>query len=283
MQILRVFNNNVVLARDGEGGEVVVTGRGIGFQARQGDEVDAAKVQRVFRPTEGRDPDHSAQMIAGLPAENVLAVAEALDAVGAPATIRQRLSFIAAIADHVTLAAQRAREGKVLEYPLRAEVLTLYPDEYALGEKLLAELNKTLKDPLPQTEAVALAMHIVNAGFAGGDLSYTYRMTGVIQQMIDIVAAELGVALDSSSISVARFITHVRYLFVRLSRGEQLNHDRSVLAKQLLAEYPREMLCARKVASVVELRFDSELTTDEIAYLGLHIVRLGETERNHDD
>ena len=41
MQLLRVFNNNVVLARRGME-DVIVTGRGIGFQAQPGAEVDPA-------------------------------------------------------------------------------------------------------------------------------------------------------------------------------------------------------------------------------------------------
>ena len=36
MEILRVFNNNVVLAKGGDGGEVILTGRGLGFQAKRG-------------------------------------------------------------------------------------------------------------------------------------------------------------------------------------------------------------------------------------------------------
>ena len=40
MEILRVFNNNVVLARDELGREAILTGRGLGFQRRRGDTVD---------------------------------------------------------------------------------------------------------------------------------------------------------------------------------------------------------------------------------------------------
>ena len=39
MEILRVFNNNVVLAKGGDGGEVILTGRGLGFQAKPGQTV----------------------------------------------------------------------------------------------------------------------------------------------------------------------------------------------------------------------------------------------------
>lgn len=40
MKILQVFNNNVVLAVDELGRDVVLTGRGLGFKRRRGDTVD---------------------------------------------------------------------------------------------------------------------------------------------------------------------------------------------------------------------------------------------------
>lgn len=55
MEILRVFNNNVVLAKGGDGGEVILTGRGLGFQAKPGQTVDESKVVRTFVPSDGRD------------------------------------------------------------------------------------------------------------------------------------------------------------------------------------------------------------------------------------
>lgn len=56
MRVLRVFNNNVVLATSGEGGEVVVTGRGIGFQVKSGDPVAQDKVAKVFYPPTAATP-----------------------------------------------------------------------------------------------------------------------------------------------------------------------------------------------------------------------------------
>lgn len=67
MKLLRVFNNNLVLARDETGTEVILTGRGLGFQTRPGQEVDAARIVRKFVPDDGRDPDHLAELLAGLP------------------------------------------------------------------------------------------------------------------------------------------------------------------------------------------------------------------------
>ena len=87
MKILRVFNNNVVLARDDAGGEVILTGRGLGFQARPGRTVDPTLVTRTFIPADGRDPDHLAELLAGIPPEHVQLVGEALAEAGLDATV----------------------------------------------------------------------------------------------------------------------------------------------------------------------------------------------------
>lgn len=117
MQILRVFNNNVVLARRtgsnagtpaGEDTEdVIVTGRGIGFQAKAGDAVDPAKVVKVFVPASGRDPDHSAAMLAAVPGEFIQLVLEAMDRAHVPDTLRSKLTLVVALADHVHSAVNR--------------------------------------------------------------------------------------------------------------------------------------------------------------------------------
>ena len=64
MEILRVFNNNLVLALDEHGRDVILTGRGLGFQARPGQQVDTSKIVRTFVPLDGRDPDHLAERLA---------------------------------------------------------------------------------------------------------------------------------------------------------------------------------------------------------------------------
>ncbi|MGS2664205.1 PRD domain-containing protein [Corynebacterium glucuronolyticum] len=278
MKILRVFNNNVVLAKSSSG-EVIATGRGIGFQAHRGDTVPQEKVQRVFVPTDGRDPDHLAEMLAFIPARHIAVVSEALEEVDPAGQLKDKITLITAIADHLGFAIQRAKDHEPMVYPLKSEVENLYPDEYRLAQAVIAAVNRKIEVELPDSESVAIALHLVNAGFASGDLSYTYQMTGVIQQMLEVISSHYGVPLDSSTMSVARFITHLRYLFVRLARGDQLVDEKSQLADHIFTLYPDAAGCVEQIVSIIELRFDTELTKEEIAYLTLHVARLGTTER----
>ncbi|MDR7328806.1 HPr family phosphocarrier protein [Corynebacterium guangdongense] len=276
-QILRVFNNNVVLAQDRRG-EVILTGRGLGFQARPGDAVDESKVVRTFVPTDGRDPDHLAELIAGIPIEYVELVTNAVARAGLGATALSSPTLIMALADHVHFAVQRAGRDEHIEYPLLAEVRTLYTDEYLQAQVMLEYINSRLvanaHEVLPDHEAVALTLHLVNAGFSSGDLSFTYTMTGVLHQLISTVEADFGVTLDPSGVSVGRFITHLRYLFVRIRQHEQLEDGHSEIGAAIRRAHPEAFRTARRLAAVLELRLGATLNDDEVSYLTLHVGRI---------
>jgi len=273
MEIARVFNNNLVLALDEGGREVILTGRGLGFQARPGQAVDPRKVVRTFVPVDGRDPDHLAGLLAGIPPEHIQLVGDALTEVGLDAVSRNP-SLVIALADHVSFALRRVAIGMDLEYPLLAEVQHLYAEEYLQAQALLAAINTRDGVDLPTAEAVGLALHLVNAGFATGDLSYTYKMTGVIQQMVAVIEQTYGLDLDTGGVSTGRFITHLRYLFVRIHQHRQLSEEHSAVGAAIRQAYPDATECAVRLAALLELRLGVALTEDEVSYLALHVARV---------
>ncbi len=274
MKTLRVLNNNVVLARDDKGQEVILTGRGIGFNARQGKPVDPALIVRVFVPADGRDPDHLAEALALVGEEVLRAVVIALGEVGIEGRESTRPTLAIAVADHVAGALDRARRGVVVEYPLRAEAQALYADEYAQAQRLLAAINERVDPKLDPAEATALTLHLVNAGFASGDLSFTYTMTGVIQQMLAVVQRQYGLDASRESMSAARFITHVRYLFVRIQQHRQLTGHESTIGTGIRRHYPEATRTAQRLATIVEMRLGESLSEDEVSYLALHVARM---------
>ena len=113
-------------------------------------------------------------------------VIDAMHSVDMSEALRSKLTLVVAIADHIHGAVSR---GKPVAYPLEAEVRHLYADDFALAQKLLTAINSGLHKPLAPDEAVALTLHLVNAGFAVGDLSGTYRMTGLIQQILAVIGS----------------------------------------------------------------------------------------------
>lgn len=279
MELLRVFNNNVVLARDPGGSEVILTGRGLGFQAKPGQDVDPAKIVRTFVPEDGRSPDSLGAMVASISPEILSLADRALEAGRAELDIRRSAVLTVALADHLSFAIKRLADGIAFEYPLEAEVSHLYPAELRAARIILDHVNATLDSPLADGEAVSIAMHLVNAGFAAGDLSFTYQMTGVFAQLFDVLEQASGRPIDRETVNSARFITHLRYFFVRASSGKQLDEGASKLSSAIRDSYPEAYATALKLQSVLELRLGDAMTDDEATYLTLHVARLMDENR----
>lgn len=279
MYILRVFNTNVVLARDGGGREVVLTGRGLGYQARPGQQVDVAKVLRTFVPEEGSSPESFAAMLATIAPEHVHLVDRVLAPVWAELRREPSSTTVLALADHLSFAIKRAQNGIVGAFPLRAELAHLYPRELSWAEGIITAVNAELGVELPQDEAVPIALHLVNAAFNSDNLALTHRMTNVLSQVLDMVEAAIDRPIDRDSLNVARFITHLRYFFVRMHSDKQLADDPLSFLDAVRSGYPDAHRCALHVRGVLEMRLGQPITEDETAYLALHIARLTQPER----
>lgn len=275
MKVVQVLNNNVVLAVREDNQEVILTGWGVGFGQKPGRLVDPAKVTRTFVPESDKDPDLIARQFAELNPTFLTAVADALAEQAPTLAVRPGLSSVIALADHFQMAAVRVAAGhQDIAHPLTAEVTHLYPAEYRAATAILRSVTAALNLTLPEQEATAVALHLVGAGFMTGDLTETYRMTGVFAQVFEIIAATFDIPVDPGSVSAARFITHLRYFFARARTDRQISDGAQVLRTSLEASHPEAVECAQRLAVVLELRLGHAISEDEVAYLALHVVRL---------
>lgn len=274
MRIAQVFNNNVVLAVDEANHEVILTGRGLGFQTRPGQQVNEALVIRTFVPPESQSAEQFGSLLADIAPEYISLADEALDIARAELGQVVTASVVISFADHLSLAVKRAQQSIAAGYPLRAEVAYLYPRELRLAELMVAFINQRLPTPIPDAEAIAFALHLVNAGFATGDLSSTYQMTTLFGQIFEVLESSYGRVFDTDSISTARFVTHLRYFFVRASAGAQFSDEMVSLRDAMRSEQPVAYQCAVKIKALLELRLGHRVSGSELVYLTIHVARL---------
>ena len=255
-------------------------GRGIAFGKRKGQLVDPSAVEQTFVPEQGMSGERLSMTLSEIPAE-ILSIATLLESkVRAEGALELSNSFILPLADHLHYAVVRARDGVRVEYPLAPEVTVLYPREVEYGRTVLQMVRERLQVELDPNEAIPLALHLVNAQFATADMSQAFRMTEVFAQVFEIIEASYERKIDPDSMSAARFVTHLRYLFVRASRASA-NRAEDVdevsqpsLLAALRADVPRAYACAQKVLLVLQMQLKQSLTRDELTYLTIHIARL---------
>lgn len=276
LRILRIYNNNVALTQSSSGQPMVVIGRGLAFGKRRGDSLDPSLIEQTFVPEQEASDERLAGSLATIPSE-ILGLATELEFLVKAEGISISHSFIIPVADHLSFAIQRFRQGIHVDYPLALEVSQLYPQEVRFGRRALGLVRERLGVELPEIEAVPLAMHLVNSQFASEDMGGTYRMTEVFSQIFEVIGASFGAPVDQELMSAARFVTHLRYLFVRTSQGqvaEQEGASVPLLLESLKEAHPLAFACAVKVKLILELQLEQVLTEDELTYLTIHIARL---------
>lgn len=275
MKVVKVFNNNVVLGVDDRGVEVVLLGRGLGFGAAPGADVDGAKVERRFVPSGTTTAERIAAFVDEIPPEDIALTERVVEAARAALGDHVTEHVLVPMADHISFALRRAREGvEPIEYPMRWEVQHLYPAEVAFARQALDLIAAERGVRLPDVETVPLALHLVNAQLGAGDLASTVRMTEVLGQVLGLIREDYGLDIDDESVEVARFVTHLRYLFVREQRGKALAEHRGALHEAVRSARPREWACAERVAALLTERFGWAVTDDEVLYLTIHVSRL---------
>ncbi|MFT4294783.1 MAG: PRD domain-containing protein, partial [Micropruina sp.] len=233
---------------------------------------DPALIVRRFVPAD--NPSSVAQVIADIPLERLTMVEQLFtEAMRELNAVLPPLAIVAA-ADHVHQAIERISRGEVMEYPLRAEVAHLHPEELEVAERLLEKLNRQVETPLPQGEAIALAMHLFHAVTGSPSMEQTFVQSRLIRQIFDTVQQAYGAQFDPDSIDAARFATHLRYFFARARAGKQLAGEVPPVAVVVAEGNSRAHQLALRIRALLELRLQHPVTPDEVVYLTMHIARM---------
>ena len=268
-----MLNNNVVLARDEIGREAILTGRGLGFQRKRGQDVDASLISRRYIPAD--NAQSVAEVIAGIPLERLALIERVFRKAARGLNTDVPSSTLIAVVDHINQAMARVYQGLTMDYPLRAEVAHLHPEELRLAEAMVEEINAAQEVQLPGGEAVALALHLFTAAIGAPSAQAASEQSRLIGQVMGLLEKSFGEAFDADSVNAARFAVHLRYFLVRARTAVQIEDGTSSLVAEALRVFdPDAYRVARRIRDLLEIRLNTAVTDDETAYLALHVARL---------
>lgn len=272
--IKRVYNNNVLLAELADGSEMVLVGKGIGFNHKPGEIVDLNAADQRFVPDGSYAASHVAGILSDAPLEQIELVQEIMAMAQTELKLEPRQSLLVPILDHLGFAVQRAHDGIKVDFPLRWEVAQLYPSEGNLGRRVVALIMERLGVQLQEDEWVAFALHFVNQQWAKSDFSKTVSMTETIARVFSLLSVRWGKNVDENALSASRFVTHLRYLFARSAEAAGSATIRVDVLASVRQAYPEAADAAVEVAKLIGAALHRELGADEVSYLALHTSRL---------
>lgn len=275
MIIYKILNNNAVLTRSEDNNETIVTGKGIAFQKKTGDEIILNDTCRVFVPESREISQRYQQLIQEIPVEYVN-ISEQI-AEDARRTCNKKIfdTIYLTLTDHIYSVCERYKEGIRLKNDLFLEIKRLYKPEFAVGERAVALLNKTFQMELLPDEAAFIAFHVVNSELnEESGMTDMVEVTRIIQELLDTVTEELPCPLYEESYIYDRFIAHLKHLALRVSRQENYYGDDDELFFTMCMKNPEAYQCVKKVRKLMAEKYQYDLTNEEQLYLLIHISRL---------
>lgn len=279
--IVRKLNNNVALAREDSGKELVVFGKGIGYPKTPYTLYNETRISKRFYGVS----DKVLSIVASLSDDALLAATEIADLAHNElgCSLNPNLAFT--LADHIQFAISRTAEGISIENPLASEIAAVYPRETAIGHRGVKIARRCCKAPIPGIEAYAIAMHLVNGEMqnAGsmGDMSLVMESTELIERLMVIVEQALGQRTDRFSYAYMSFATHLRYLIGRLMRsteGRQQAGAEDELLEQVGKDFPLAYECASDINDYLARERGWQCTPEELLYLTMHVNRFARAQ-----
>ncbi len=273
MKVRKVINNNIVSSADEDGREIVVMGRGIGFQAREGWEIPEERIEKIFRLDNKDSLNRFKDLLARLPLEHIQISDEIISYGKKVLNKPLNHNIYITLTDHINFAVERHRQNMMFPNPLLREVRSFYREEYLIGEYALALIKKKLGIDFPVDEAASIALHLVNAEYNTA-MRDTINITRLIEQVVGIVSEYFNFTPDESSLHYERFVTHLKFLAQRIYSGELLNSELPEFAAMIEMLYPEEYICSQKIQYFIQETYGHRVTDEEAAYLAVHIKRM---------
>ena len=277
VRIKKIINNNILCAVDEKGNELIVTGRGIGFQRHRGEIIDPATIERTYRMEEKTGQRKLRELVEKIPLEHLTLTETLIEHIKSEIPQKLNESLLITLADHISFAILRKAQGVEFNNPLKGPIMCYYPTEYHLGQYCLRMIREQMGVQLHEDEAAFIALHIVNAEL-NTNMSEMYEITKLIEGTISVVEYYYHKGFDRESLDFNRFVVHLRYFAQRLFQGkimEDEQGERDEMFRQLIMKNCKEHYkCAQCIAEYIKNTYQKDLSDEELTYLTIHLKRI---------
>lgn len=270
MRVKKIINNNIVSAYDHNDVEVVIMGRGIGFQKHIGDEIDEIKIEKIFRNQNQTVIEQFEQLMQDIPLE-ILRICD--DIVNYAKHILKvdlnQLVYIT-LTTHIYFALLRAKEKNSSKNELLYDIKCLYPKEFDIGVFALRIIEQKENILLPEDEAGFIALHIVGAQNNVMVKDITYFPT-YIQSMLEIISTQMHFIFNEKSLHYHQFIKYLHFLLERIFDDDMDDANDDFIHQHIIQKYSQEYNCSQHIADYIYSVSSIYMTNEEIDCLTVQL------------
>lgn len=271
-EVKKVLNNNVLIASNSKYEEVVLIGKGIGFNRKKGSTISKQEAEKLFVLKGETEQEQYKKLLPFIDDETLEVIISAID------LIRKRTAkyldehIHVALTDHILFAINRLMKGLAIKNPFNEETKVLYPTEYEVANEVVDLINEMTNIELPIGEVGFIALHIHSA-VTSKNLSEINQNSQLIAQLVHTIEEQFEIKLNKNEINYMRLVRHLRYTIERVLSGEKVNEPEKI-SFFLKQEYPLYYNLAWKLIKIMQQTLKKPVFEAEAVYLTMHLQRI---------
>lgn len=271
MKVIKVLNNNVVIANHNEHREVILVGKGIGFNKATGNDISLNSIEKTFVLHDEKEKVKYKELLANVSDQVILCMDEVMQ------FLRNELGelpqeLLVNLTDHVAFAVKRLQSGMVIRNPFLFETKLLYLNDFLIAKQVCQIISRNLKIELPEDETGFIALYIHSAS-QNKKMKDVLNVTNVVGLIVELVESELHTTLNKEGLYYSRFIHHLQFTIGRVKSSEYKEIDVPIL-KLIKSAYSECYTLAQKIGKVLEDKIGKEVFDSELVYMSMHLERI---------
>nr|WP_263323778.1 PRD domain-containing protein [Neobacillus sp. Marseille-Q6967] len=268
----KVLNNNVIIAKHPSYQEVVLIGKGIGFNRKHGEFIETDTVEKLFVLKNEKEQESYIKLLPFIDNELLEVIISAIDLIKQKTHSALHEHIHVALTDHIMFAISRASKGMEMSNPFLVETKTLYRNEYQIASEVVQFINEKTGISLPVGEIGFIALHIHSA-ITNKNLSEVNQHSQLVSRLVKMVEEQFQIDIDKESIDYMRLVRHLRFTIERVMKEEKVEEPEKI-SSLLKQEYPVCYNLSWKLIKVMQQTLKMKVFDAEAVYLTMHLQRI---------
>ncbi len=278
MQVKKILNNSLILAENTLGEELILMGKGIGYNKSVGYELKTEDIEKVFVLKDREVSKNIIQVASEIDIEYFEIVEQIIKYAIEKYNMKLMEHIYLGLTDHISYVMKRIKKGIDIQNFYTDNLKIFNPDEFEIGVYGCKIIEERTGIKFPIDEASNIALHFINAQQDNPNSIKNQKINSILKGILDIVKYTFNITFDEESTSYIRFISHLKRFAQRIISYSQDSEMNDIIFDNIFETCYREYYCVKKIGIFIKKRYRVEVLKHEELYLTLHIHRILEED-----
>lgn len=272
-RINKILNNNAIEILE-NGTEIIIIGNGVGFNHKVNDYITMKENYKLYTLQNNLLKIQFKALLNEIPFKCIELTQEIIDMAKTDLNRNFNQGLLVSLSDHINFVSKNYLKGYGSYSLVSEEIKRFYHEEYEVGLKALDLINRYYQINLNKKEASAIAFHLINAEF-NNNVSKTTSILKSIDDILNIIEANLGLELQEDSLYYSRLVVHLKFFMQRVIKGESDDENFEKLIISAKSDINKKIgITLDSIERYLNEEFDYVLSEAERFYLLVHISRI---------